>query len=120
MTKKLIVISLLASILLAGCTLNTAIPATQVVPTLVAEVLPPEVAVEIQNQISQTLGAPVEQVQIDTVEQREWPDSCLGLGTAEESCAQALTPGWLVELSVDGSSYVFRANETGTMIRQEP
>jgi hypothetical protein len=28
----------------------------------------------------------------------EWPDSCLGLGGADESCAQVMTPGWLLDI----------------------
>lgn len=123
MIKKILILSALAGILLSGCTLNSAIPATEVVPTVVAEALdalPPEVAVQLQNRASEALGVPVDQIQIETVEQREWTDSCLGLGGANESCAQVITPGWLVVFNVSGTEYRFRVDETGTNIRQEP
>lgn len=120
MFKRLGVFLVLASILLAACSLNTAVPATETVPTMIADALPPEVAVEIQNQLSDTLGVPVDQIAIQSVEQREWSDSCLGLGGPEESCAQAITPGWLVVFSIDGTEYRYRVDETGTNIRQEP
>lgn len=118
--KKLFVLSVLASILLSACSLNSQVPATEAVPTIVAEALPPEVAVEIQNRASEALGVAAEQIKIETVEKREWPDSCLGLGAANESCAQVVTPGWLVAFTVNGTNYRFRVDETGTNIRQEP
>jgi len=120
MLKKFFVLSVLASILLAACTLNSQIPATEAVPTIVAEVLPPEVAVEIQNRASEALGVAADQIQIETVEKTEWTDSCLGLGGPDESCAQVITPGWLVAFTVNGTEYRFRVDETGTNIRQEP
>ncbi len=120
MVKKLGLLFVLASIVLSACTLNTAIPATEAVPSLVADVLPPEVAVEIQNRVSEALGVSVDQIQIETVEQKDWPDSCLGLGGPEESCAQVITPGWLVVYSINGTEYRYRVDDTGTNIRQEP
>jgi hypothetical protein len=120
MLKRSFVLSFLASILLTACSLNAQVPATEVVSTIVAEVLPPDVAVEIQNRASEALGVAADQIQIETVEQMDWPDSCLGLGGPDESCAQAITPGWLVVFSVDGTQYRYRVDETGTNIRQEP
>ena len=120
MLKQFIVLLVLASIILAACSLDTQVLATEVVPSIVAEALPPEVAVEIQNRISETLGVPVDQIQIETVEQRDWPDGCLGLPGEGEACTEVITPGWLVAFSVDGTQYRYRVDETGTNIRQEP
>jgi hypothetical protein len=50
------ILFVLASILLTACNLGTEIPATEAIPSIVAEALPPEVAIEIQNQLSETLG----------------------------------------------------------------
>jgi len=118
--KKIIVISILTVFLLTACNLNTQLTATEEAPTLPEGLLPPEIMVEIQNQISEVLGVSLDQIQIKTVEQKEWPDSCLGLGGPDESCAQVMTPGWLVVFSIDGQEYRFRADEAGTNIRQEP
>ena len=119
MVKKLCVLLVLASVLLTACNL-TAVPVTEVVPSLVAEALPPEVAIEIQNQLSEALGVATDQIQIETVEQRDWPNSCLGLAGADEVCAEVITPGWLVVFNIDGTEYRYRVDETGTNIRQEP
>ena len=122
MPKKWIVSLVCAGLLLAACSANaTDVPAvvTQVIPAL-EDVLPPDVALNIRNQVSEILGVPVESIQLETIEQMEWPDSCLGLGGPNESCAQAVTPGWLLAFTADGQEYRFRADQTGTVIRQEP
>lgn len=118
--KKFFALLVLAGVLLSACSLNAQVPATEEVSTVVAEALPPEVAVEVQNRVSELLGVAADQIQIETVEKKEWTDSCLGLGQANESCAQVVTPGWLVAFTVNGTAYRFRVDETGTNIRQEP
>ena len=120
MVKKLCVLLVLASVLLTACNLDTAVPVTEAVPSMVAEALPPEVAIEIQNQLSEALGVATDQIQIETVEQRDWPNSCLGLAEPDEVCAEVITPGWLVVFNIDGTEYRYRVDETGTNIRQEP
>jgi hypothetical protein len=120
MSKKLIVFVLSAAILLAGCGPAAEVPSTQQIASAVAEALPPETAQNIQNQVGQLLGVPLESVQLQQVEKMEWPDGCLGLGQPNESCIQAITPGWLVVFSINGQEFRFRADETGTVVRQEP
>jgi len=119
MDKKFFLLVVLVSVLLSSCSLSTAVPATQNVPTLVVETLPPGVVVEIQNRVSETLGVPADQLQIDTVEQTDWPDSCLGLPEQDEACAEVITPGWLVVVDIAGTKYSYRVDESGTNIRQE-
>jgi hypothetical protein len=122
MPKKWIVSLVCISLLLAACSANaTDVPAiaTQLVPAL-ENVLPPDVALNIRNQVSEILGVPVESIQLETIEPMEWPDGCLGLGGPDESCVAAVTPGWLLAFSADGQEYRFRADQTGTVIRQEP
>lgn len=120
MVKKFCILLVLASVLLTACNLNTAVPVTEAVPSMVAEALPPEVAIEIQNQLSEALGVATDQIQIETVEQSDWPNSCLGLAGPDEVCAEVITPGWLVVFNIDGTEYRYRVDETGTNIRQEP
>jgi hypothetical protein len=120
MFKKLCSLLVLASVLLTACNLSSAVPATEAVPSIVADALPPEVAIEIQNQLSKTLGVATDQIQIETVEQSDWSNSCLGLAEPDEVCAEVITPGWLVVFNIGGTEYRYRVNETGTNIRQEP
>lgn len=93
--------------------------ATQVIP-IVEDVLPPDVALNIRNQVSAILGVPVESIQLQSLEPAEWPNGCLGLPEPEEACTEAITPGWSLVFTADGQEYKFRADQTGTVIRQEP
>jgi hypothetical protein len=118
--KLWIVVLLLVGLVLAACGSNqTDALATQVSPAL-EEALPPDVALNVQNFISESLGVPPESIQIENVQQMEWPDGCLGLPQGDEVCAQAVTPGWLLTFKVNDQEYNYRVDQTGTIIRQEP
>jgi hypothetical protein len=120
MPKKWIIMLILTGVVLAACgTSRTDVPATQVNPDL-QNVLPPDVALNVQNQISQTLGVAIENMQITRVEKMEWPNGCLGLAQGDEVCTEAITPGWLLTFNIDGKEYKYRVDQTGTVIRQEP
>ena len=111
---------LLAGLALAACGSNqTDAIATQAIPTL-AEVLPPDVALNVQNFISESMAVPPESIQIKNVQQMDWPDACLGLPEGDEVCAQAVTPGWLLTFTVNNQDFRYRVDQTGTIIRQEP
>jgi hypothetical protein len=43
----------------------------------------------------------------------------LGLGGIAESCLQALTPGFKVEMRAEGKTYVYRTDATGVTLRAE-
>ena len=121
---KILVLSLVcvvcASLVLAACgARGTEIAVTQVIPVL-EDVLPPDVALNIRNQVSQILGVPVESIELNSIEPMDWPDGCLGLPEPEAACTEAITPGWLLVFTADGQEYRFRADQTGTVIRQEP
>lgn len=122
MFRKWIVPLVLAGLILSACGASgTDVPTalTQVGPAL-ENVLPPDVALNIRNKVSEILGVPVESIQLKSIEQMEWPDGCLGLGGPDESCVQAVTPGWLLVFTANGQEYRFRADQTGTVIRREP
>lgn len=63
------------------------------------------------------LGVAPEAIEVLSFEAAEWGDSCLGLGGPAESCLQVITPGWLVMLSIDGTEYEVRTDETGNAVR---
>lgn len=120
MTKRWIVVLLGATLVLAACsTSRSNVPATQENPALEGA-LPPDVALNIQNRISETLGVPAESIQIKAVEKMDWPNSCLGLPEGDEACAEVITPGWLLTFNIDNQVYRYRVDTTGTVIRLEP
>ncbi|RPI32544.1 MAG: META domain-containing protein [Chloroflexota bacterium] len=73
-----------------------------------------------QAWLAEQIDIPVEQLEIVSMEQVEWTDSCLGLGQPNESCLQAITPGWQVIFEAGGKSYEVRTDESGTVIRMAP
>jgi len=79
--------------------------------------LPAKAVLDAQQWLATQLSVAAEQVQIIEAEQAEWTDSCLGLGRPNESCLQAITPGWRVVLEVNGQRYEVRTDQTGSVIR---
>lgn len=103
-------------LLLAAC---VPIDETPEVPTIDPE-LPPLAALTARTWLADRLGVPIEQLEIQDMEQAEWSDSCLGLGGPEESCLQVITPGWRIEFLINGEVYTVRTDEDATAIRLEP
>jgi len=99
--------------LLAACSTGTGTDTDGTVTTDV----PPDAVMAAQTWVAQQLGEAVEQVELVSIEQMEWTDSCLGLGQANESCAQVITPGWRAVFMVNGEEFEVRTDETGTVIR---
>src|SRR5215208_8539835 len=111
--KKWIVVLVSAGLVLTACGTNQSnAVATQVNPAL-EDALPPDVALNVQNQISQTLGVAVENIQIQNVEKTDWPNSCLGLpAEGDEVCAEVITPGWLLTFNINDQEYKYRVDQT--------
>ena len=119
-TKYWILALLFAGAILGACSSNQANPpATQVDPAL-ENVLPPDVALNVQNFISEALAVPLESIQITNIEQKDWPNGCLGLPEGDEACIEAITPGWLLTFNINNQEYKYRVDQTGMVIRQEP
>ena len=77
----------------------------------------PEAVVAARQALAEKLGVSADEIEVISYEEREWTDSCLGLGGAAESCLQVITPGWLVTLGADGQVYEFHTDQTGNAVR---
>jgi hypothetical protein len=116
--KLTVVLAILLALLLSACA-----PAGNQPEAIGTGIVPgdlPEAAIEAQRFLSESLGVDVEQVKVVSVEQVEWPDGCLGLGQANESCIAVVTPGFNITLEVDGQAYEVHTDEQGVNIRQAP
>lgn len=120
-SNRWILVLVCAGLVLAACGTNQSnAQATPANPDLEGAI-PPDVALNVQNQISETMGVPVESIQLENIEQMEWPNSCLGLPSeGDEVCAEVITPGWLLTFNINNQEYQYRVDSTGTVIRQEP
>ncbi len=67
--------------------------------------------------LAEALGVAETDIEVVALEAADFPDSCLGLGQANESCLQAITPGWLVTLGVGGAVYELHTDEIGGQVR---
>ncbi len=85
---------------------------------VIDEPYPPAVLVAI-GAAAEATGSLPQEVQVISYESRDWPDSCLGLAAAGEICAEAIVPGWIVQLNVGGTQVVFRLDDVGAELRQE-
>ena len=120
-SRKWILVLVCAGLVLAACgTSQSNAPATQINPTLEAAI-PPDVALNVQNKVSEVLGVSVESIQLQNIEKMDWPNSCLGLPSeGDEVCAEGITPGWLLTFNINNQEYQYRVDSTGTVVRQEP
>lgn len=125
--KNRVVLTLLAAsmLVLAACAPGeSGVPVTgeTVVPTesTSSPVLPPEAVLTAQQWLASQLNTAADQIRIVEVEQAEWTDSCLGLGRLDESCLQAITPGWRVVFESNGVTYEVRTDETASAVRLAP
>lgn len=78
---------------------------------------PPSAVLQAQAWLAEQLGVSVGEVDIVSMEQVDWTDSCYGLGGPAESCLAAIIPGWRIDFEVDGQQYEVRCEETGTIAR---
>jgi hypothetical protein len=67
--------------------------------------------------LAQQLQLDLDQIEIVSVEEVEWPDACLGVYTADMMCAQVITPGYRVVLAVDGQQYEYHTNSDGSFVQ---
>lgn len=81
-----------------------------------ARVIDPAAAPVIAR-LARQLRVPEEQILVDQVAHADWPNACLGLAAEGEICAQVITPGFAVNLLVDGQRYEFRTDTSGRRIR---
>lgn len=120
---KLFLISGLMLILLAACgpvaTAPATAPAQPLEPTATRE--PLAAALDAARQaLAEQLNLAVEAIKVEKVEARDWPDACLGLPGPDEACAEVITPGFQVVLSVEGKTYEYRTDMTGNIVRMAP
>lgn len=71
----------------------------------------------VRQILAQQLQLNLEQIEVISVQDVEWPDACLGVYTADMMCAQVITPGFRVVLAVDGAQYEYHTNIDGSFVQ---
>jgi hypothetical protein len=96
------------SIRLALAQTSTNNPATQ---------LPQSLKNLVLQAASKRLQQPISQIKIIQAQPQNWQDGCLGLGNANESCLQAIVPGWRIVVGAVGQNLVYHTDKTGSTLR---
>jgi hypothetical protein len=60
--------------------------------------------------LSQELGVGFDEIQVQSVEEAEFPDASLGVPEPGKVYAQVITPGYVIELAVAGQTYRYHAS----------
>jgi hypothetical protein len=81
--------------------------------------LPRSVADAVVQDLSRREKIPVSKLKITEYSRQTWSDSCLGLGTLEQLCAQVIVEGWRVVVSDGRQAWVYRTDSKGRNIGLE-
>ncbi|NJO51083.1 MAG: cistern family PEP-CTERM protein [Leptolyngbyaceae cyanobacterium RM2_2_4] len=78
--------------------------------------LPVSVSESVYREISARSGVAVSELRIVEARRETWTDGCLGLGGPADSCLQALVPGWRIVAESDEQTWVYRTDESGSVV----
>ena len=81
--------------------------------------LPASVSEAVFQDISRKSNVPRRELQITRAEQRTWNNGCLGLAEPGVFCTQVVVPGWRVQVEGANRTWVYRTNQTGSVIKLE-
>ncbi|HEY9633248.1 MAG TPA: S-layer homology domain-containing protein [Coleofasciculaceae cyanobacterium] len=81
------------------------------------KLLPQSMTDAIFKEVSQKSGVQASQLRIVKVERETWSDGCLGLANADTMCTQATVPGWRVIVANGEQRWVYRTNESGSLMK---
>lgn len=79
----------------------------------------PEAVKKVRAAAATEFGVSEGLVVVQSAQEREWPDSCLGLAASTEFCLQVITPGYEVKVSYNGKELTYRTNADGSALRKE-
>lgn len=64
-----------------------------------------------REDLAKRLGLSVEEVDLTSVSERDFPDMSLGAPVDGEMSAQMISSGWEINLKADGRKYEYRADK---------
>ncbi len=128
--KRLLLSLAILALLSAACapladpTLTPApLPTTAPTPTPAPEPTEPQIPLNAPpaqlaaiRALVALLGLTADQITLVSVEEVEWPDSCLGVYRPEVACLQAITSGFRIVLEADGARYEYHTDTDGSVV----
>lgn len=61
----------------------------------------------------------VQNINIVSISEQNWPDGCLGLPRGKEGCTMAIVPGWRIVVSDRLQNWTYRTDRSGNTLRLE-
>lgn len=81
--------------------------------------LPGSVTNAVLQDASRRSNLSIAQLRIVKAEKRDWPNGCLGIVEAGVLCTQAIVPGWQVTVRGGRQTFVYRTNQSGSVVKLE-
>lgn len=81
--------------------------------------LPASIVEAVRLDLSRQTGIAAGQLRVTESSRKSWPNSCLGLPTTDELCAQMIVEGWRVVVSDGRQIWVYRTDSRGKILRLE-
>ncbi len=69
-----------------------------------------------RQRVADDLGIDVTSVSVESFEEAEWTDSCLGVHLQDQVCAEVIIPGYRVVLSTGNNRYEAHTNQDGSIV----
>ena len=108
--KKLSLVFLIFSMVLIACTGQKATP----------EPVKLELPEGVVDSLSRNLKVEAGQIEFNKVTQLDYSNTCLGIPSVDEQCAEMLIRGYQGIISLEGAQYEFRSDQTGERMRIVP
>lgn len=83
------------------------------------QTLPNSVKNAVLESASDEFNVPLPELKILKAESKTWPNGCLGIPDPLALCTQALVNGWRVVVGHENHRWVYRTNESGTVVKLE-
>ncbi len=77
----------------------------------------PEAVLAARADLSTRLSKSINEIIIIKVSSVEWPDACLGVEKPGIMCAQMVTPGYLIILSIDNKNFEYHTDLGGKSLK---
>jgi len=128
---KILILMIFLALFMAACTATSQtsptpenLPPTGLPTAGVTQTVVPEFSQGAGDAAIQALAVqiriPEDEIRVVSIEEVQWPDSCLGAPAADEVCAAVITPGFRVILEAGEKSYEYRTNRDGSVVRPSP
>jgi hypothetical protein len=72
---------------------------------------------QVTQMLAQQLQISAGEIEVVSAEAVDWPDSCIGVQSADTMCAQVITPGYKVVLNANGQQYEYHTNADGSFVQ---